>query len=144
MMPLPTTPTSFSGPGLRLRVLLIDDEEVLLRALRRSLGRHFDVVTASSGKEAIAMLERGEKFDAILCDLLMPEMTGRDFYRVVAVRFPEVEPAVRFLSGGVFASELRDFIERMPERLLDKPVDVARLVAFLTAAVKTAQAAAAG
>jgi YesN/AraC family two-component response regulator len=73
-----------------ITVLFIDDEPAILRGIRRSLlGRSFDVLTAASGPEAIAILEaRG--VDVVVSDLDMPEMTGLELLRIVRDRWPRV------------------------------------------------------
>ncbi|TMB29249.1 MAG: response regulator, partial [Deltaproteobacteria bacterium] len=60
----------------RGRVLVVDDEPMVGSSIRRLLGRDHDVVVVQSGKDAVAKIAAGERYDVILCDLLMPEMTG--------------------------------------------------------------------
>jgi len=73
-----------------IRVLLVDDEALVLSSLRRLLRRaDFDVATATSGPEALDALEKAE-FDVIVSDYKMPGMTGIEFLRAVAPRWPSV------------------------------------------------------
>jgi anti-sigma regulatory factor (Ser/Thr protein kinase) len=65
---------------VRGRILVVDDEEVLRRTMQRLLGAEHDVSLAASGAEARSLLERDSSFDLILCDLMMPEMTGMDLH----------------------------------------------------------------
>ena len=58
------------------RVLVVDDEQMLCNAIERILGADHDVTTVTSAREALSRLGAGERFDLILCDLMMPEMTG--------------------------------------------------------------------
>jgi len=73
-----------------IRILLVDDEALVLSSLRRLLRRaNFEVATATSGPEALAALESSE-FDVIVSDYKMPGMTGIEFLRAVAPRWPAV------------------------------------------------------
>lgn len=72
------------------RILVVDDEENVCKALRRTLKRDgYDVVTAGCPAEALEMLKR-EKFDLILSDHLMPEMTGLELLKLVHDRHPDM------------------------------------------------------
>ena len=55
----------------RYRILIVDDDPLVLKAMRRLLHRH-EVVTAPGGAEALAILEQRSDFNVILCDLMMP------------------------------------------------------------------------
>lgn len=99
------------------RILLIDDEAALGRALRMLLGDH-DVVAVTCAQEALKKLATGERFDVILCDLMMPDMSGIDLY-------DQIDPAHRdrvvFMTGGAFTPQARDFLARCERPHLDKP-----------------------
>jgi signal transduction histidine kinase len=107
-------------------VLVIEDEPALGRVLQRLLAPHrVTVVTRAS--EALGRLAAGESFDLILCDLMMPEMTGMDFHAELSRSFPAVAARVVFMSGGAFTPGAREFLETTPNRRIDKPIDTARL-----------------
>ncbi|HMC95739.1 MAG TPA: response regulator [Polyangia bacterium] len=107
-------------------VLVIEDEPALGRVLQRLLAPHrVNVVTRAS--EALGRVAAGESFDLILCDLMMPEMTGMDFHAELSRSFPAVAARVVFMSGGAFTPGAREFLERTPNRRIDKPIDTARL-----------------
>jgi len=105
----------------RARVLIIDDEPMLLRVMTRLIEQKHDVVAMLSAELALTALERGEHFDVVLCDLLMPAMTGMDFYAQLVERFPAVAERVVFLSGGVFTRQAQAFMRTMSRPLVDKP-----------------------
>jgi PAS domain S-box-containing protein len=109
-------------PRRRGRILVVDDEPATSAALRRALRDH-DTVTASTGHEAIELCRR-ERFDVVLCDLLMPEMTGMEFF----ARLREIDPAAAsravFMSGGAFTPRARDFLASVPNPHLTKPFDL--------------------
>ncbi len=107
-------------------VLVIEDEPALGRVLQRLLAPHrVTVVTRAS--EALGRVAAGESFDLILCDLMMPEMTGMDFHAELSRSFPAVAARVVFMSGGAFTPGAREFLETTPNRRIDKPIDTARL-----------------
>ena len=93
-----------AAPTKRARVLVVDDEVAIGRALERSLRRHHDVVAVSSGSVALSRIASGEHFDVILCDLMMPEMSGMALYARLVVAAPEHAARMIFVSGGVFAA----------------------------------------
>jgi PAS domain S-box-containing protein len=109
------------------RVLVVDDEVNVGAAIRRALSAHHEVVATTSGREALASLLRGEVFDLVLCDVMMPEMTGEELYRELERLKPEMAAKMVFMSGGAFSPGARQFLDRMANRHLDKPIDLARL-----------------
>jgi CheY-like chemotaxis protein/two-component sensor histidine kinase len=114
------------GKDRRASVLIIEDEAPLGRLLERVLAPH-KVVVMTRAREALARIETREHFDIILCDLMMPEMTGMDFYqRLIGLR-PEVAARVVFMTGGAFTAGAREFLERVPNLRLDKPINTALL-----------------
>lgn len=113
-------------PGPRLvpdkpaRILVVDDEDLVVTALVRALDGH-QVTCARSGREAIQLLETSGPFDLILCDVMMPDMTGSDVY-VAARQFePGGERRIVFITGGAFTDEAHNFLMHVPNRRLEKP-----------------------
>jgi signal transduction histidine kinase/CheY-like chemotaxis protein len=129
-------PGSAAGPGPRTsrrrhRLLAIDDEVLLLKAYRRMLIDHHDVELAYSGGEALALLERDRRFDVILCDLQMPELSGADVYRAVAERWPGLEQRFIIITGGAFSAEARRFIEEGAVTCLNKPFQLNEILEII-------------
>lgn len=122
----PTPPPAEVPRHDRLRVLIIDDEPLVCAALARALPDH-RVTTETSARVALARLTAGESFDAILCDVMMPEMNAVQFWESLAHTRPEVRARVVFMTGGVFNEEMRAFLGRMPNPCLGKPLDLATL-----------------
>ncbi|MBA2663227.1 MAG: PAS domain S-box protein, partial [Bradymonadaceae bacterium] len=87
------------------RVVIIDDERMLLRALARQLGREFQVETYESAREALEHLGLGVLPHVILCDLQMPELSGAQFYRQLLATRPDLAARVIFMTGGAFTNE---------------------------------------
>jgi signal transduction histidine kinase/ActR/RegA family two-component response regulator len=119
-LPDPRTPTPLPHRQ-RYRLLAIDDETLLLKAYRRMLIDHHDVLTAAGGAEALALLDNDRRFDIILCDLQMPELSGADVYRTVAARWPGLEQRFIVITGGAFSPEGRRFLEEGNVTTLNKP-----------------------
>jgi CheY-like chemotaxis protein len=105
----------------QLRLLLIDDEPLVLRSLRRMLGGHH-IDTAQSGREALTLLERSQNYDLIFCDLMMPEMDGTVVYAELERGMPELLDRVVFCSGGAFTTRTKHFIEHSTRPFVEKPM----------------------
>ena len=118
----------------RARVLVIDDEVSIGRALGRALGRLHDVVTLTSGKEALARIAGGERFDTIFSDLMMPEVTGMDIHEELSRFAPDQATRMIFITGGAFTERGRAFLAAVPNARLNKPFDVANILALIAAA----------
>jgi PAS domain S-box-containing protein len=109
------------------RVLLVDDDPQILELMRRSLVRH-DVAIASSGREALRRLEQGERFDVIVCDLVMPDGSGIDVYDGIRRLMPGFERRVIFMTGGIVTSVSPSAVATLPNTCLHKPFPVETLV----------------
>jgi PAS domain S-box-containing protein len=112
------------GAPRRARVLVVDDEPLMARGLARILGREHDVSTLTSAREALKCLMETDSFDVVLCDLMMPEMTGVDLHRELERSKPEIARRVLFFTGGAFTPATHAFVKRMADRCLEKPLDV--------------------
>jgi PAS domain S-box-containing protein len=122
-----TQPAALAADAPRRgRLLLIDDEPLMLRSLRRTLGGTHEVTTAPGVDEALTLLGR-EEFDVILCDLMMPGSTGMDLYEQLAREQPELAERMIFVSGGAFTDRARDFVGHVPNAVLTKPIDNVKL-----------------
>jgi len=122
-VPVPPEPASAPACAQRLRLLVVDDEPGVRAALERSLGREHEVVSAESGRAALARLAAGERFDRILCDLSMPEMGGIAFHRLVAGLDPATAASIVFMTGGVLSDASRGYLAAQAAVCLEKPLD---------------------
>lgn len=123
----PETP---SAGARRPRVLVVDDEPLIGRSVVRLLGQRYDVVVASSGPQALTLLGAGE-FDVILCDVMMPEMSGVELQKHVKAAFPRAAEKMAFMSGGAYLSRERGLQQPLPSPLLAKPFEGPDLRAFV-------------
>jgi PAS domain S-box-containing protein len=108
----------------RGRILIIDDEVLLGQALRRALEHDHDTIATASAKDALNRLSNGETFDLILCDLIMPQMTGIELYGALRELSPELAGRMVFLTGGAFTAKGRAFLDETKNLVIEKPVDV--------------------
>ena len=122
------TPT---GTTRRGRVLVVDDEPALGKAVRRSLMAEHDVSVVTSAREALARFAAGERFDVIVSDLIMPGMTGMDLHAELMRADPETAAHMVFLTGGAGMPEAREFLARVPNPRVDKPFETKNLAAIV-------------
>ncbi|HEY6004154.1 MAG TPA: ATP-binding protein [Anaeromyxobacter sp.] len=130
-LPQAAEPPAAAPAGRRGRVLVVDDEPPLAQSLRRTLGREHDVVAVSSGRAALDLVARGERFDVILCDLMMPEITGMDLSERLAREAPDAARALVFMTGGAFTPRAREFLDDPSRRHIEKPFDLEALRALV-------------
>jgi CheY-like chemotaxis protein len=117
--------------GRRGRILVVDDEQLVLRSVRRILSQEHDVLAMVSAQEALAVCAGGEEFDLILCDLMMPDMTGMDFHRELSLVSQEQADRMIFITGGAFTEKARAFLSDTPKEHIEKPFYSANLRAIV-------------
>ncbi|WP_257454057.1 hybrid sensor histidine kinase/response regulator [Archangium lipolyticum] len=102
-------------------VLVVDDEPLVGASAQRILRSLCDVVVVTSCREALALVEAGRRFDLVLCDLMMPQMTGMELHEELSRRAPDVAARMLFLTGGAFTPDAQRFLSK--RRWLEKPID---------------------
>lgn len=115
-----------------IRVLIVDDERAVRAVIARALADVFDVVPVGSAQEALSLLDKGEAFDVLLCDLMMPEMSGMELHAQIVARWPELGRRTAVLSGGAFSERAQHFIETSGLTCLDKPFSIGDLIDAVT------------
>jgi len=124
--PLPdTTPSRMVK---RRRILAVDDEALLLKAYRRMLCDAHELTTALGAHEALKVLEKDPRFDVVLCDLQMPEMSGMELHAAVVERYPALANRFVFVTGGAFSGDARRFLEDAVPAVIQKPFNVDELL----------------
>jgi PAS domain S-box-containing protein len=113
-----------SSVGRRGRVLVVDDEPPIANTMDELLGLEHDVVTASNAREALALVLSGVDFAVIFCDLMMPGMSGVDFYEQLRVQRPGTERKIVFMTGGAFTSRAAEFLASVDNRRIEKPFNL--------------------
>jgi len=130
---VPRITAAVAGP--RARVLFADDEPFIRNFASTALDPH-EVITAASGREAIDMLKRGDHFDAIVCDLQMPDLGGVDVYEWIVAHRPELADRIAFMTGGAFTERAQQFLARSSCPLIDKPFDLAKMSELIGAIIR--------
>ncbi|CAN5773685.1 ATP-binding protein [soil metagenome] len=117
---------SVPGPS-RTRVLVIDDDPPLLKSIRRILEKDHDVVVLADAREALALIESGAEFHVILCDLVMPHLSGGALYERVLAARPPLAARFVFLTGGAVEGAGGAVPAGAPNARVEKPFDVQQL-----------------
>jgi len=126
----PATRTA-SEPVPPARILLIDDEQPFAEALRAGLQHRHHVVVETTGPTGLARLLRDEPFDLVVCDLVMPDVSGMAILEAVRDARPELLPRFALMTGGAYTDEVRALFEQQRIRVLEKPFDLAELEGLL-------------
>jgi CheY-like chemotaxis protein len=108
----------------------VDDEVAVGAALGRVLQREHTVVVETDAREALARLAK-EDFDVIFCDLMMPAMSGVEFYETLASSKPAAARRIVFMTGGAFTARSRTFLASVANISIAKPFDVETLRAVI-------------
>lgn len=117
------------------RVLVVDDEEAVCRAMRRLLRFHYQVEMVTAGAQVIEMLQRDSDFAAIVLDLVMPEVSGMQVFEWIKRNRPALIDHVVVCTGGVFDQAGEEFLEHWRGPMVEKPFDPDRLLAAVAQAV---------
>jgi CheY-like chemotaxis protein/anti-sigma regulatory factor (Ser/Thr protein kinase) len=128
--PVDRAPAAAHG-ARRHRVMLVDDEPLVANSIERLLRRDYDVTIASCGQDAIDHITGGERFDAIVSDVMMPNMTGIELIEELQRLAPDQAERLIFLSGGAFTAQTRERLDQLGAPQLEKPVSASELRACL-------------
>ena len=113
------------------RVLLVDDEPSIRAVYPEILRADYDVDVAATGREGLRMLSERADYDVIICDLAMPDIDGPAFYAELSAHAPQLLDRVVFYSGGLVTPRLREFIAKIPNVFLEKPIAIPTLCATI-------------
>lgn len=110
------------------RLLVVDDEPLVGRAVKRVLAAQSDVHCTTSALEALELLRDPQNhFDLVLCDLMMPEMTGPEFRAALLAVRADLAERLIFITGGAFTPEMEQFLSQSACPHILKPFDVPML-----------------
>ena len=126
---VPPAPVSrtYAHASRRGKLLIVDDEALFSGSLRRLFSKEYDVTVMNSGREALDRLRAGERFDVIVCDLMMPEISGVELHGELLRIAPEQTDRMIFLTGGAFSSSSQQFLEGVTNRWFEKPCNLHEL-----------------
>ena len=128
----PAAPEAAAAPSQRRgRLLVIDDEDDLRDVMQKVLSHDHEVLVASSGSAGQALLSRDRRFDLILCDLMMPELSGMDLHAWLKPLDPALADRIVFVSGGAFTPKAAAYLAPLPNQRLEKPFNLAVLKAMI-------------
>lgn len=122
-------PRHAPATGPRRNVLVIDDDVLVATAMGAMLSPHHATTVVNEAQEALRLIERGERYDVIFCDLMMPRMNGIDLYHEVRKRDPELARHIVFVTGGAFTPAAAAFLDTIDNPRVQKPFNVATLEA---------------
>jgi two-component system, cell cycle sensor histidine kinase and response regulator CckA len=118
-------------------VAVIDDEPLIGDIVRRALASEHDVAVYVSGRDVLVEIAEGRRsFDVILCDLMMPDVTGMDMYEALMKRSPEHARRMVFMTGGAFTPQAQNFVDEVDNVLIEKPFDLRGLKTLIRDLVK--------
>ncbi len=115
----------------RARLLVVDDELALLKAVHRILAGEYDVTVASSAREALELLSLGDSYHLILCDLMMPDMAGGELYAKLQAESVEAAGRFAFMTGGAVSAAGRGALQTTSIETLRKPFSPQELLSFV-------------
>jgi len=99
--------------------------------LRRMLGRDHEVVVVQEAPAALQLLAGDDGFDVVLCDVMLPGMSGTELLAALKARYTALADRIVFLTGGAFSAEARAALATATNPVLEKPFDRARLRAIV-------------
>jgi DNA-binding NtrC family response regulator len=101
------------------------------RDVEMYLNNKHDLIVIQRASEAIALFERGETFDVVFSDLVMPDVSGPELYATVAERWPHQAERMVFMTGGAFTPQTIEFVEHSSVPMLSKPCSAADMDALV-------------
>lgn len=112
--PPPTTPA---------RILVVDDDALVAAAIRRVLSPPHRVEAILDPHAALDRIQASDEFDLVLCDVMMPEMSGMEFQERLSASAPGLARGMMFMTGGAFTEQARQFLHQSRNPRVDKPFD---------------------
>ncbi|HEX2677629.1 MAG TPA: response regulator [Polyangiales bacterium] len=109
--------------GRRARVLVVDDEPLIASLVADALKSEHEVETTTQAMQALAWVREGRQYDVVLCDLMMPQVSGIDLHEKIAELDPSLAKRMVFMTGGAFTAAARDFLSNTENPVVEKPFE---------------------
>jgi two-component system sensor histidine kinase ChiS len=122
-----------------VKILIVDDEPLNIQVLTNNLLKNYALAKASSGREALALLETGYKPDLILLDLMMPRMTGYEVCEKIREKFTAIEVPIVMLTAKNQVSDLVQGFNAGANDFLTKPFVKNELLARIKTHIRLAR-----
>jgi CheY-like chemotaxis protein len=106
------------------RVLVVDDELLVVQSLRLVLSSEFHVECTTHADQAFAWIAAGQSYDVILCDVMMPGLSGVELRDRVQAVSPDQAARIVFITGGLIVPEVRATLDHVTNTILEKPIDL--------------------
>jgi len=118
----------------RARVLIVDDEPAICKALKVALGRAgYDAVAAQSADSALTVLSR-ERVDVLLLDLRIPDTRGDVVFELAAATHPHLRHQTLFMTGDI-SDRAQRLIQACKCPMILKPFELTEMIAAIDALV---------
>jgi PAS domain S-box-containing protein len=132
------TQTVQPSPATRRgRLLLIDDDRLVLNTLSRVFEREHEAVATLSASEALTIVAEQGPFDLIFCDLMMPNTSGMSFYEKLAKTSPRLADKIVFMTGGAFSADAEKFLNQVRNAHVAKPFDLEQVRALVRSRISS-------
>lgn len=122
----------------RCRVLIVDDDPSVAESLRLTL-EHHDAQISTSGTDALNQLAKS-RFDVVICDIMMPGMTGLELLECLVQQQPDYRHRFLFITGGVLSEAIRVSLDATRVPRLEKPLTPNQLEAAISKVLGESQA----
>ncbi len=118
------------------KVMIVDDDKEVLGIFNEFVSRDYEVSTFRDSRDALKVLAAGEQFDCIVCDLMMPNVGGVEFYQ----RLQEVSPShaqkIIFVTGGSFTAATDQFLRKPGIIFFEKPISYRELLRAIASLIE--------
>jgi len=122
-------------PAKRLQVMVVDDDELVGKSIKRLFRDEYEMTTANSAKEGLELLAlKHPQYDIVLSDISMPDMDGMEFFYEIEKAFPKLIERIIFMSGGARTARQEQFLSKHRCKQLSKPfqpVDLRQLISAI-------------
>jgi len=115
------------------RLLVVDDERNVGTTLRALLVPEHRVEILADARDALARIQSGERYDLVLCDLMMPGIDGPALHHAILRHAPEQARRMVFATAGAYTERAKRFLDSVPNPRLEKPFAIEDLMKILQA-----------